>query len=371
MRKLLTRVLVAGAVVTALLASTPGTGFSAPTVPAGTARPAGAVMTGRQLAANWTGPLSTRGRYIVDAHGDRFKLRAGNWEGAQGTWNGSGSVTDPANNQAGEPSYNMPLGLDRAPIATILAGFHSLGLNSIRLPFADAMVNDTGTVPDAAVAANPQLRGDTPLQVYDAVVAALTADGFAVILNDHTTTYRWCCGLDGNERWNSGQTTAQWEADWLFMVNRYRANKRVVGADLRNEVRRDVTDDPNWGLGDSHDWYQASEEAANQVLAADPDMLVIVEGINWQGIPLAGLSHGRPTLTPVGTLSHTLISSGSSSTPRTSTPTPARPTPGPAARAPPTTPGTRTSPRRSWPPSWTRKPCSSPGPDNTSQRRYG
>jgi aryl-phospho-beta-D-glucosidase BglC (GH1 family) len=310
MRKLLTRVLVTGVVVTALLASTPGTGFSAPTVPAGTTPSAGAVMTGRQLAANWTGPLSTRGRYIVDAHGNRFKLRAGNWEGAQGTWNGSGSVTDPANNQAGEPSYNMPLGLDRAPIATILAGFHSLGLNSIRLPFADAMVNDTGTVPDAAVAANPQLRGDTPLQVYDAVVEALTADGFAVILNDHTTTYRWCCGLDGNERWNSGQTTAQWEADWLFMVNRYRANKRVVGADLRNEVRRDVTDDPNWGLGDSHDWYQASEEAANQILAADPDMLVIVEGINWQGIPLTGLSHGRPTLTPVGTLSHTLITSG-------------------------------------------------------------
>nr|WP_083974197.1 cellulase family glycosylhydrolase [Kitasatospora mediocidica] len=266
-------------------------------------------MTGPQLAASWTGPLSTRGRYVVDADSRRFKLVSGNWEGAQGTWLGSGDPADPAENQSGEVSANLPLGLDRAPMAEILAGFHSLGLNSIRLPYSNALVHDTTTVPDSAVAANPQLRGDTPLQVYDAVVAALTGDGFAVVLNDHTTTARWCCGLDGNERWNSGQSTAQWEADWLFMVNRYRANKRVVGADLRNEVRRDVTDDPNWGWGDAHDENAAFEEAGNLILRADPDLLVIMEGINWQGIPLNGLPHGRPMLTPVQNLSNTLIES--------------------------------------------------------------
>ncbi|WP_042369380.1 glycoside hydrolase family 5 protein [Streptacidiphilus neutrinimicus] len=267
-------------------------------------------LTGPQLAASWTGPLSTRGRYIVDAKGNRFKLKAGNWDGAQGHYLGSGDATDPANNEHGEVSYDVPLGLDRAPLSQILADYHSLGLDAIRLPFADALVHDTSTVPDAAVAANPQLRGDTPLQVYDAVVAALTADGFAVILNNHTTTYRWCCGVDGNERWNSGQTTAQWEADWLFMVNRYQANKRVVGADLRNEVRRDITDDPNWGWYDDHDEYAAFEDAGNKILQADPDMLVIMEGINWYGIPLNGLPHGRPMLTPVANLSNTLIDSG-------------------------------------------------------------
>lgn len=35
--------------------------------------------------ADWTAPLSTRGRWIVDADGDRFKLRSGNWHGASGT----------------------------------------------------------------------------------------------------------------------------------------------------------------------------------------------------------------------------------------------------------------------------------------------
>ncbi|MBV2155146.1 glycoside hydrolase family 5 protein [Kitasatospora sp. SUK 42] len=301
--------LTAGATLAALLLAPVGAAAPATAAEASTAS-ASPVLSGAQLAASWTGPLSTRGRYVVDAGGNRFKLRSGNWDGAQGHYLGSGDAADPANNEHGEVSYNIPLGLDRAPIGTILAGLHGLGLNSIRLPYADAMIHDTTTVPDAAVAANPQLKGRTPLQVYDAVVAALTADGFAVILNNHTTGYRWCCGLDGNERWNSGQTTRQWEDDWVFMATRYRADKRVVGADLRNEVRRDTWDDPNWGWGDAHDEYAAFEEAGNRILQADPDLLVIMEGINWQGVPAALLPHGRPMLTPVATLSNTLIDSG-------------------------------------------------------------
>jgi hypothetical protein len=38
-------------------------------------------------------------------------------------------------------------------------------------------------------------------------------------------------------------------------------------------------------------------------------MLVIMEGINWQGIPSWPFSYGRPMLTPVSTLSNTLIES--------------------------------------------------------------
>ncbi|NJC73465.1 glycoside hydrolase family 5 protein [Planosporangium thailandense] len=265
---------------------------------------------GAGLGDSWSGPLSTVGRYIVDARGNRFKLKAGNWHGASGTWTGSGDPNDPANNHAGEKSDEMPLGLDRAPIAEIIASFHELGLNSIRLPFSNEMIHDTRAVPDASVAANPQLRGRTPLQVYDEVVRALTADGFAVILNNHTNTSKWCCGIDGNERWNASQSDARWENDWLFMARRYAGNKRVVGADLYNEVRRSILDDPNWGLGDSHDWQAASQRAGDRILAeANPDLLIIVEGINWTGLPIDGFPHGRPTLEPVAQLSHTLVRS--------------------------------------------------------------
>lgn len=257
----------------------------------------------------WVAPLSTRGRYIVDANGDRFKLKSANWHGASGTWTGSGDVNDPANHHSGEIAYQTPLGLDRASVDTVIDGLAHLGLNSVRLPFSNAMIRDTRPVPE--LPANPDLRGLTPLQVYDRVVARLTARGFAVILNNHTTTSRWCCGLDGNERWNTAQSEQQWQDDWLFMARRYAANKRVVGADLYNEVRRNVFDDPNWGWGNGHDWQRASRQVADRILTeANRDLLIIVEGINWTGLPVDGLPHGRPTLEPARTLSHTLVDSG-------------------------------------------------------------
>ncbi|GAA3547563.1 hypothetical protein GCM10022222_33960 [Amycolatopsis ultiminotia] len=258
--------------------------------------------------SGWVGPLSTRGRYIVDAAGNRFKLKSANWHGGSGTWTGSGDKGDPANHHAGEMAYQTPLGLDRVPLDTVLDGLAELGLNSVRLQFSGEMIHDPAAVPD--LPANPQLHGLTPLEVYDRVVDRLTARGFAVILNNHTTTSRWCCGLDGNERWNTAQTEQQWQDDWLFMARRYAANKRVVGADLYNEVRRNALEDPDWGQGGDADWQRASQQVADRILAeANPDLLIIVEGINWTGLPVDGLPHGRPTLEPARTLSHTLVES--------------------------------------------------------------
>ncbi|KJY45191.1 glycoside hydrolase, partial [Streptomyces sp. NRRL S-444] len=214
-RALFGAVLLLAGVLPAVAAPVPAA--AAPAAPAGEA---------------WTPPLSTRGRYIVDADGNRFRLRSGNWDGAQGSWSGSGDRNDPATHHSGQNSNGIPIGLDRVPLPALLADFRALGLNSIRLPFSNEMLRTTAPVPDAAVAANPALRGRTPLQVYDAVVTALTDAGFAVILNNHTVTTRWCCGLDGNERWNSGRSTAQWADDWVFLARRYRDNPRVVGADL-------------------------------------------------------------------------------------------------------------------------------------------
>ncbi|MET9660902.1 cellulase family glycosylhydrolase [Streptomyces sp. NPDC006510] len=304
MKRTLLGALLAG--VLATVSAAPAAGSPAPD--ADTA--ATAATSGITFADSWKPPLSTRGRYIVDADGNRFKLKSANWQGAQGSWSGSGDIDVAANHHDSEKSDQMPLGLDRAPISTILSDFHELGINSIRLPFSNELLHDQRPVSDAAVAANPRLRGKTPLQVFDAVVDATTAEGFAVVLNNHTNTSRFCCGLDGNERWNTGQSSAQWEDDWLFLTKRYKDNKRVVGADLYNEVRRTITADANWGWGDGHDWWAASQRLGDRLLTeANPDLLVVVEGINWQGIPADGLPHWRPTLEPARTLSHTLVAS--------------------------------------------------------------
>ncbi|KAJ7457896.1 cellulase [Mycena latifolia] len=267
-----------------------------------------ATTAARAAVPAWTPPLSTRGRYVVDANGNRFKLKGGNWHGASGTYSGSGDINDDASHHASENAHTMPLALQYVPIAQILDSFEEMGINTIRLQWSSDMIHDTTPVQDAWVAANPQFRGMTPLQVYDAVIQALTDRGFAVIVNNHTKKSLWCCGIDGNERWNESQDINAWVNDWLFVVNRYKNNKRVVGADLYNEVRRDILTDPNWGSGDSADWQSASQVAADRIQSeANPDILIIVEGINWIGLPVDGLAHSRPTLTPVRGLSHTLL----------------------------------------------------------------
>ncbi|KAJ6520831.1 cellulase [Mycena capillaripes] len=253
------------------------------------------------------GPLSTRGRYVVDASGNRFRLQGGNWHGASGTWTGSGDINDDANHHAGENAHTMPLGIQYVPIDQIIDSFVEMGINTVRLQFSNQMLHDTTVVQDAWVAANPQFKGMTPLQVYDAVIKALTDRDIAVIVNNHTNTSVWCCGIDGNERWNESQDLNTWLSDWVFVVNRYKANKRVVGADLYNEVRRDILTDPDWGNGDNADWQNASQLAADAIQQANPDILIIVEGINWTGLPVDGFAHGRPTLTPVSSISHTLL----------------------------------------------------------------
>lgn len=280
--------------------------LSAPSAqPAHAAATPSAAATG--TAEAWTPPLSTRGRYIVDAQGNRFRLRSGNWDGAQGSWNGSGDRDDPATHHSGQNAHGIPIGLDRVPLPTLLADFRAAGLNSIRLPFSNEMLRDTAPVPDSAVAANPALRGRTP--------PGLRRRGrrpHRRRLRRHPQQPHRHHPLVLRPRrqrtLEQRPPTAQWADDWVFLARRYRDNPRVVGADLYNEVRRDVFDDPNWGLGDNHDWHAVAQEAADRILTeANPQLLIVVEGINWFGLPVDGFPHGRPTLTPVRTLSHTLV----------------------------------------------------------------
>ena len=74
------------------------------------------------------------------------------------------------------------------------------------------------------------------------------------------------------------------------MAERYLNNPLVIGADLRNEVRGITREDGTvtyalWGSGRvKQDWNLAAEEAGKRVLAANPDMLVIVGGIVYGNV---------------------------------------------------------------------------------------
>lgn len=242
-------------------------------------------------------PLTTNGRFIVSKANtkSRVKLVSAGWYGFE------------------EGNY-APAGLDRQPLSAIVSQFKALGLNSVRLLWATDTWNSNPVVPNSALAANPSLQGLHLRDLMDRVVNELARQGIMVVLDNHVSTPIWCCsGTDGNALWWedyspatppnwAGMTAAQreqlfqqgqasWEQAWQNIIIRYSARgsdpqPAVVGADLRNEPRNDTTLGINsiWGgagTPDYENWPQAATAAGNQLLAINPNLLIMVEGINY------------------------------------------------------------------------------------------
>lgn len=237
-------------------------------------------------------PYQTVGRSIVDAEGKAVHLKAVNWYGA--------------NLEA-----QVVHGLEFKTLDEIARMIKELGYNSVRLTYSNAMLHDLSPVRPESIRANPGLMGLNALQIFDKAVAALAAQDLAIMLNNHSSSSVWCCGYDTDGLWffdgkSSGfrQTEEQWIEDWKMLAKRYRDIPQVMGADLRNEVRTAKWGDsflpsvPNWGRGDANDWARAAQRAGNEVLDVNPNLLIIVEGINWSGA-LGMLGGYRPHLTNV------------------------------------------------------------------------
>jgi hypothetical protein len=213
-------------------------------------------------------PLSTSGRYIVDARGQRVRLAGVNWYGAH------------------EDDGVVP-GLDRTGRRALARRIAAHGFNSVRLPFSLWMTEQTDPVPAGYLAANPDLAGATPLQVYDACVEALTEAGLVVILNCHTLDAGWCCNADDengmwfNERWPAPKFFAAWRA----MAARYTSNPLVAAVDIMNEPRRTRATwrvlSPTWGSGSRTDIAAMYTTVGNLIHEVSPEVLIICEGLDY------------------------------------------------------------------------------------------
>ena len=100
----------------------------------------------------------------------------------------------------------------------------------------------------------------------------------------------WCChqndenGLWFNARW----PLAKWKQAHIKVAARYANQPWVVGIELRNELRdarlQNVWHRPTWGGGGPLDWHAAATDAGNAVLAANPQVLVIVGGLEYNAV---------------------------------------------------------------------------------------
>jgi hypothetical protein len=113
-----------------------------------------------------------------------------------------------------------------------------LGFNSVRLPFSNALLRADRSPRRGAWPANPALAGKTPLQIFDATVAALTDAGLLVILNNHSTHAMWCCNFDDDGLWWTAEPQRGGLDPGLGDDRRpLRGNPAGGGGDLRNEIR--------------------------------------------------------------------------------------------------------------------------------------
>jgi endoglucanase len=213
---------------------------------------------GRAQQSEIAPPLQTDGHRIVDAAGHAVRLTSVNWYGFD------------------EKEY-VAGGLDHAPLEKIVAQIRAIGVNSVRLPWANETLEHDPLPPAYAIAANPQFKGKHAMEIMDAVIAALARAHIMVILDNHVSRADWCCSeTDGNGLWyNDEYPETSWLADWERIARRYRNQKWVVGADLRNELRNGAA----WGGPDPKlDWHAAAERGGKVVLSANPRLLVMVEG---------------------------------------------------------------------------------------------
>lgn len=179
-----------------------------------------------------------------------------------------------------------------------IAQMKSLGFNAIRVPFVpDTLYNTTPvnqlSYIDAAL--NPELIGKTSLQVLDLWMAEAERQGMYVLLDFHSVSKQrqyptWFLsnpadfGLMYN---NQAYTKENWTRDLTFVAKRYAHLPHFFGIDLYNEPHGMV----RWSAGDPgvtnpiYYWKAATELASAAILAANPNLLIFVQGIfgNYDG----------------------------------------------------------------------------------------
>ncbi|KAI1811245.1 glycoside hydrolase family 5 protein [Poronia punctata] len=233
-------------------------------------------------------PLSTSSRWILDADGNRVKLRCVNW--------------------GGHLEANTPEGLHKQSVEYIADFIAAQGFNCVRLTYSidhalDPDVPLSRSFPDAAGAAgvsvedmnkiygrivekNAFAENGTTRDAYGAVISALWDRGVMTILDNHVSKASWCCDLtDGNGWWDKGGgynsansrffNTDNWLRGLESMAAWAKTQPGVVGMGLRNEIREFLAQ----GTFDGRkDWYNYLGQAARRVHGANADVLVIMGG---------------------------------------------------------------------------------------------
>lgn len=230
--------------------------------------------------ADW---LHTDGNKIVDEAGNQVLLTGVNWFGFN----------------ASERVFH---GLWSANVTTMTKSMADRGINIVRVPISTQLLLEWkagkfGTV-NVNTHANPELTGKNSLQVFDYWLELCEKYGLKVMIDVHSAE----ADNSGHIHpvWYKGTITpAMFYEAWEWVAARYRTNDTIVAMDLKNEPHGTPNQPPRakWdNTTDQDNWKHVAETAARKILAINPNLLVLVEGI--EVYPREGETWSSPNTDP-------------------------------------------------------------------------
>jgi aryl-phospho-beta-D-glucosidase BglC (GH1 family) len=207
-----------------------------------------------------------------------------------------------------ETSNLGPHGLWVRDYHGVLLQIKSLGFNCVRIPFCNSMLRDSAKVKSInffgedpffardKIELNKELFGLSPLAIMDEIIRYAGEIGLVIVLDCHS---REPDGYMNEKLWYTNITSEQqWIDDWVMIANRYKNNPAVTAFDLNNEPHAKSKDGgATWGTDDiKFNWNIAAQKCGNAILAANPNVLIIIEGVEqfdttmyWWGGNLCGV----------------------------------------------------------------------------------
>lgn len=210
--------------------------------------------------------LFVEGNKIVDASGKEVWLTGINWFG----YNTGTNTFD---------------GLWACDLNTSLQAIADHGFNLLRIPISAELILQwkSGDCPTANFnqATNFYLVGMDSLEIFDYVVGQCRANGLKIMLDIHSAETD-SMGHMSNLWYTNAISVEQYQEALCFMAARYCEDDTIIAYDLKNEPHGKPYEDNKAIWNDSTDvnnWKHVAEETALKVLEKNPNVLIMVEGI--------------------------------------------------------------------------------------------
>lgn len=245
---------------TATAAETPGTGTS------------GAAGAAAVPAEDW---LHVEGNQIVDKAGNPVWLTGANWFGFNAT----------------ERAFH---GLWSGNLVTITKDMADRGINIVRVPISTQLLlewkSGTYSMENVNTYVNTELLGMNSLEIFDYWLGLCEKYGLKVMIDVHSAD------ADNSGHvyplWYKGSVTPElFYQGWEWIAERYKDNDTIVAMDIENEPhgKQNETMRAKWDDStDADNWKNACQVAGRRILAINPDVLILCEGI--EVYPKPGIS---------------------------------------------------------------------------------